>query len=109
MAMKLYVGSLAYSVTDDSLRALFAEQGEVVSATVIKDRDSGQSKGFGFVEMADIKEGQNAIATLNGKELDGRSIVVNQARPQENRSSFGGGSRGGSRGGFRDNNRGGRY
>ena len=103
MAMKLYVGSLAYSVTDDKLREVFAEQGEVVSATVIKDRDSGQSKGFGFVEMADLKAGQNAITALNGKEVDGRAIMVNQARPQENRSSFGGGNRGGyggNRGGF---------
>lgn len=99
MAMKLYVGSLAYSITDDKLRELFAEQGEVESAVVIKDRDSGQSKGFGFVEMANLKEGQNAIAALNGKEVDGRTIMVNQARPQENRSSFGGGNRGG-RGGF---------
>ncbi len=107
MAMKLYVGSLAYSVTDDKLKELFATQGEVVSATVIKDRDTGQSKGFGFVEMADVKEGQSAIAALNGKELDGRTIMVNQARPQENRS-FGGGSRGGfggSRGGFGGGNR----
>ena len=95
MAMKLYVGSLAYSVTDDSLRALFESQGKVVSATVIKDRDSGQSKGFGFVEMDDVKEGQAAITALNGKELEGRTIMVNEARPQENRSSFGGGNRGG--------------
>jgi cold-inducible RNA-binding protein len=99
MAMKLYVGSLAYSITDDTLRELFAEQGEVVSASVIKDRDSGQSKGFGFVEMADVKEGQAAIAALNGKEVDGRTIVVNQARPQENRPSFGSGNRGGHGGG----------
>ncbi len=98
MAMKLYVGGLAYSVTDEGLREVFASQGEVVSATVIKDRDSGQSKGFGFVEMADIKEGQNAITELNGKEVEGRTIIVNQARPQEKRS-FGGGG-GGGRGGF---------
>lgn len=97
MAMKLYVGGLAYSVTDQDLQALFAEQGEVVSATVIKDRDSGQSKGFGFVEMADIKEGQNAIKELDGKEFNGRSIMVNQARPQEKRNDF----RGGNGGGFR--------
>lgn len=90
MAMKLYIGGLAYSVTDKELEALFAEQGQVVSAVVIKDRDSGQSKGFGFVEMADIKEGQNAITTLNGKELNGRSIVVNEARPQEDRRPTGG-------------------
>ncbi|MEX1995320.1 MAG: RNA-binding protein [Candidatus Saccharimonadales bacterium] len=92
MAMKLYVGGLAYSVTDKELEDLFAEQGKVVSAVVIKDRDSGQSKGFGFVEMEDVKEGQNAIKTLNGKDLSGRSIVVNEARPQEDRSSGGGGS-----------------
>ncbi len=91
MAMKLYVGGLAYSVTDQELQALFAEQGEVVSATVIKDRDSGQSKGFGFVEMADIKEGQKAIETMNGKEVSGRAIIVNQARPQEKRNDFRGG------------------
>lgn len=85
MAMKLYVGGLAYSVTDKELEELFAAHGNVVSAVVIKDRDSGQSKGFGFVEMDDIKAGQNAIKELNGKEVSGRSIVVNQARPQENR------------------------
>lgn len=90
MSLKLYVGGLAYSIADKDLEALFAEQGQVVSATVIKDRDSGQSKGFGFVEMADVKEGHNAIQNLNGKEVSGRSIVVNQARPQEDRS---GGSR----------------
>lgn len=87
--MKLYVGGLAYSITDKELEALFAEQGQVESAVVIKDRDSGQSKGFGFVEMADIKEAQNAIKTLNGKEVSGRSIMVNQARPQEDRHSGG--------------------
>ena len=102
--MKLYVGGLAYSVDDQQLEALFAEQGKVTSATVIKDRDSGQSKGFGFVEMADDKEAQAAMAALNGKEVSGRAIAVNQARPQENRSSFGGGSRGGGGygGGFRN-------
>ncbi|MEK7603033.1 MAG: RNA-binding protein [Patescibacteria group bacterium] len=83
--MKLYVGGLAYAVTDKDLEETFAAQGKVVSAVVIKDRDSGQSKGFGFVEMEDIKEGQNAIKELNGKEISGRSIVVNQARPQEER------------------------
>ena len=98
MAMKLYVGGLAYSVTDDKLKEIFAEQGKVLSATVIKDRDSGQSKGFGFVEMDDVKEGQAAITAMNGKEVEGRTITVNQARPQENRS-FGGGNRGGFGGG----------
>jgi hypothetical protein len=86
-SMKLYVGGLAYSVTEKELEALFAEVGTVTSVAVIKDRDSGQSKGFGFVEMADLKDGQKAIETLNGKDLSGRSIVVNQARPQEDRSS----------------------
>lgn len=92
MAMKLYVGGLAYSVTDQELETLFAEYGKVVSAVVIKDRDTSQSKGFGFVEMEDIKEGQNAIKEMNGKEISGRSIMVNQARPQEPRTGGGGGS-----------------
>lgn len=96
MSMKLYVGGLAYSVTEKELEDLFAEQGAVVSAMIIKDRDSGQSKGFGFVEMADVKEGQNAIKELNGKELSGRAIMVNQARPQEDRRTSGGGGGGGS-------------
>lgn len=85
MAIKLYVGGLAYSVTDQELNDFFAATGKVVSATVIKDKFSGKSKGFGFVEMEDLKEGQNAIQSLNGKELNGRSIIVNQARPQEDR------------------------
>ncbi|MGH7237281.1 MAG: RNA recognition motif domain-containing protein [Candidatus Saccharimonadales bacterium] len=93
MAKKLYVGGLAYSVTDQDLEAFFAEQGKVVSATVIKDRDSGQSKGFGFVEMAEDADAQNAINNLNEKELNGRSIMVNEARPKEDRSSGGGGYR----------------
>ena len=93
MAMKLYVGGLAYSTTEDELKALFAEQGDVVSAVIIKDRDTGQSKGFGFVEMSELKDGQKAIQELNGKEVGGRSIVVNQARPQEDRRPSGGGYR----------------
>ncbi len=92
MAMKLYVGGLAYSVTEKQLEELFATLGTVVSAVVIKDRDSGQSKGFGFVEMSDVKEGQNAIKELNGKDLGGRSIMVNEARPQEDRRPSGGSS-----------------
>lgn len=92
MASKLYVGGLAYSVTEKELEELFAAQGKVVSAVVIKDRDSGQSKGFGFVEMEDAKEAENAIKELNGKEVSGRSIMVNEARPQEDRNSGGGGS-----------------
>ncbi|SRR5579885_2640502 len=108
MAMKLYVGSLAYSVTDDKLKELFAAQGQVTSATVIKDRDSGQSKGFGFVEMADDAEAKAAIANLNGKDVDGRTIMVNEARPQEDRRT-GGGSRGGYSGGSRSYGGGRRY
>ncbi len=99
MAMKLYVGGLAYSVTDQELEQLFSEQGKVLSATVIKDKFNGQSKGFGFVEMEELKDGQNAIKNLNGKELSGRAIMVNQARPQEDRRPSGGRPHGG--GGFR--------
>ena len=90
MAMKLYVGGLAYSVGDKELEEMFAELGKVDSAVVIKDRDSGQSKGFGFVEMADDDAAQKAITELNGKDVGGRSLTVNQARPQEPRT--GGGS-----------------
>ena len=90
MAMKLYVGGLAYSVTEQELETLFAEHGKVTSAAVIKDRDSGQSKGFGFIEMADIAEARAAMAALNGKDVSGRSIIVNEARPQEDRRPGGG-------------------
>jgi RNA recognition motif-containing protein len=89
MAMKLYVGGLAYSVTEQELEALFTEFGKVTSAAVIKDRDSGQSKGFGFVEMSDDTEAKAAMAALNGKDVSGRAIVVNEARPQEDRRSGG--------------------
>ena len=85
MAIKLYVGGLAYSVTDQELNDFFAAVGKVSSAVVIKDRDSGKSKGFGFVEMENDEEGQKAIASLNGQALNGRSISVNQARPMEER------------------------
>src|ERR1700733_6179070 len=90
MAMKLYVGGLAYGITEKELEELFAEYGTIVSTAVIKDRDSGQSKGFGFVEMADDSEAKAAMAALNGKEVSGRSIMVNEARPQEDRRSGGG-------------------
>ena len=91
MATKLYVGGLAYSITEQELEALFAEHGKVVSAAVIKDRDSGQSKGFGFIEFEDASAATAAIAALNGREVSGRSIVVNEARPQEDRRPGGGG------------------
>ena len=84
MATKLYVGGLAYSVKDSDLEALFTEFGSVASAKVITDRDSGQSKGFGFVEMEDA-EAKAAMAALNGKEVSGRSLTVNEARPQVDR------------------------
>lgn len=97
MASKLYVGGLAYSVNDEELQKLFAEHGTVVSAVVIKDRDSGQSKGFGFVEMAEEEEAQAAIKALNETEVGGRKIAVNPARPQEDRPRGGGGGGGGFR------------
>jgi cold-inducible RNA-binding protein len=100
MAMKLYVGGLAYSINEEELEKTFAEFGTVTSAAVIKDRDSGQSKGFGFVEMSDDAEAKKAMAELNGKEVSGRSIMVNEARPQEDRRSGGGGGGNGG-GGFR--------
>ncbi len=96
MAIKLYVGGLAYSTTDKELEELFASYGNVTSATVIKDRESGRSKGFGFVEMSDLKESQIAIEELNGKEFGGRTITVNQARPQEERRSSNNRPRGGN-------------
>lgn len=91
MAKKLYIGGLAYSVTEQELEAVFAEIGKVASVAVIKDRDTGQSKGFGFVEMEDDAAAETAIKELNGKDLSGRSIVVNEARPQVDRRSGGGG------------------
>ncbi|HSX28333.1 MAG TPA: RNA-binding protein [Candidatus Saccharimonadales bacterium] len=85
MSFKLYVGGLPYSTTDDDLRNHFAQYGTVASARVITDRDTGRSKGFGFVEMDSEEEGQNAIKNLDGTDMGGRTIVVNQARPMEER------------------------
>ena len=96
MANKLYVGSLSYDTSEDTLRDTFAQAGTVQSATIIIDRMSNRSKGFGFVEMGSDEEAKKAIEMLDGKELDGRSIVVNEARPMVDRSQ-GGGDRGGSR------------
>jgi RNA recognition motif-containing protein len=95
MGKKLYVGNLSYEVTDSALEQMFAAHGTVQSAQVIMDRDTGRSKGFGFVEMANDQEAQAAIAALNGKESGGRSLTVNEARPREG----GGGGRGGPGGG----------
>lgn len=99
MNNKLYVGQLSFSVDSKSLGEFFGSIGEVVSAKVITDRDSGRSKGFGFVEMANETDAQNAIQQLNGKELMGRAINVSVAKPQEDRRPRGGGG-GGGRGGF---------
>ena len=101
--MNVYVGNLAYATTSDGLRALFEEFGEVTSANVISARDSGRSKGFGYVEMADDAAAREAIEKLNGTEVDGRTITVNEARPREERSNRGGrgGGYGGGRGGYR--------
>jgi RNA recognition motif-containing protein len=98
MSMKLYVGNLSYSTTSDDLNQLFAQAGNVDSATVVSDRATGRSKGFGFVEMSSREEGEDAIKMFNGKEVGGRALTVNEARPREERSGgFGGG---GSRGGY---------
>ena len=99
MGNKLYVGNLAYSVRDESLHQSFSQFGTVTSAKVMMDRDTGRSKGFGFVEMGSDAEAQAAINGMNGQSLEGRAIVVNEARPREERpGGFGGG--GGSRGGY---------
>ncbi len=98
MGRKLYVGNLPYSATEQSLREAFAASGTVDSVSLITDRDTGQSKGFAFVEMSSDSEAQTATQEMNGKMLDGRQIKVNEAKPRENRSGGGGGNRGG--GGF---------
>src|SRR5438128_10490345 len=95
MGRKLYVGNLAYGVTDADLQQMFAAHGTVQSAQVIMDRDTGRSKGFGFVEMGSDQEAQTAIQALNGQEMDGRALTVNEARPKPE----GGGGRGGHGGG----------
>jgi cold-inducible RNA-binding protein len=95
MGKKLYVGNLTYEVTDSALEQMFAPHGTVQSAQVIMDRDTGRSKGFGFVEMGSEKEAQAAIAALSGKQFEGRSLTVNEAKPREDR----GGGRGGHGGG----------
>ena len=98
MGKKLYVGNLSYSVSDDSLQQHLSEFGTISSAKVMMDRDSGRSKGFGFVEMSSDAEAQAAISGMNGKSVDGRDMVVNEARPMEPRTGgFGGGGGGGGR------------
>ena len=99
MSKKLYVGNLSYSITSADLETMFAAHGAVESANLVTDRDTGRSKGFGFVEMGNDQEARAAISALHGKEVDGRSLTVNEARPREERSGGGFGG-GGGRGGF---------
>ncbi len=112
MGKRLYVGNLPYSIDSSALEQMFSAHGTVTSAEVIADRDTGRSKGFGFVEMESDDAAQAAIAALNGKDQDGRPLTVNEARPREERSGGGGrggrggfGGGGGGRGGFRGGNR----
>ncbi len=102
MSMKLYVGNLSFDTTTQDLEQIFGEIGTVESSNLIEDRDTGRSRGFAFVEMSSQEEGQNAISQLNGKEVDGRELKVNEAKPQEKRSGGGGGGYGGGggRGGY---------
>src|SRR5919197_1566021 len=103
MSMKLYVGNLSFQTSSNDLQELFSQAGTVESASVVEDRDTGRSRGFGFVEMSSKEEGQAAIAQFNGRDLNGRSLTVNEARPREDRRPGGGG-----RGGFGGGNRRGR-
>ena len=110
MSMKLYVGNLAFQTSSNDLQQLFAQAGTVESASVIEDRDTGRSRGFGFVEMSSKEEGEAAISQFNGKEFNGRNLTVNEARPREDRGGRGGGGGGGrgfGGGGGRGGNRGG--
>jgi len=93
--MRIYVGGLSYSVGSEKLREMFAAEGTVTDANVVEDRYSGQSKGFGFVEMPDASEAKAAIGKLNGRTVDGRTLTVNEAKPREERSGGGGCGRGG--------------
>lgn len=97
MSTKLYVGNLSFNSTEQDLEEVFGEIGTVESVNIIADRDTGRSRGFGFVEMSSAEEAQNAISELDGKEVDGRNLKVNEAKPRENRA--GGGGRGGRGGG----------
>ncbi len=106
MSMKLYVGNLAFQTSSDDLQQLFAQAGTVESAAVVEDRETGRSRGFGFVEMSSTEEGKAAIEQFNGKEINGRNLTVNEAKPREDRGRSGGGG-GGGRGGFGGNRSGG--
>lgn len=102
--MKLYVGNLSFQTSSEELQQLFSQAGTVESASVVEDRDTGRSRGFGFVEMASKEEGEKAIQQFNGTDLNGRNLTVNEARPREDRGGRGGG---GGRGGFGGNRGGG--
>src|ERR1700730_7977143 len=99
MSTKLYVGNLAFQTSSQDLQELFASAGTVESASVVEDRETGRSRGFGFVEMSTKEEGAAAISQFNGKEVNGRALNVNEAKPRENRAGGGGGGRGGFGGG----------
>ena len=107
MGSKIYVGGLPYAATEQQLSDLFAQHGAVESARVITDKFTGQSRGFGFVEMSASEDAQKAIAALNGTQMDGRTLTVNEAKPMEPRSGGGGGGRGGFGGGAGRNSGGG--
>lgn len=98
MGTNVYVGNLSFDVSSEQLEEMFSEFGEVVSSNVITDRDTGRSRGFGFVEMGDEDSAKQAIEALNGKEVGDRALTVNEARPREDRGGGGGGGRGGDRG-----------
>lgn len=101
MSTKLYVGNLSFNTSNEDLQQLFGQAGTVETTNIIEDRDTGRSRGFAFVEMSSKEEGAAAIEQLNGKEVDGRALVVNEAKPRENRTGGGGGNRGGGgRGGY---------
>jgi RNA recognition motif-containing protein len=105
MSMKLYVGNLAFQTSSEDLEHLFSQAGTVESVSIVEDRNTGRSRGFGFVEMATREEGETAISLFNGKEVNGRNLNVNEARPREERG--GGGGRSGGRSGFSGNRGGG--